>query len=138
MWFEGLDDLENARKYGYPIEDVPPPTVDAGGETIKSDNLPADIQNVDDNILQKVIRDEKNGKVFRITRMELDFYRHYGIPLPTVHYSVRLARLRKKIGSVVARYFQRACDKCKKEIESTHDPALGETVFCEQCYYGSL
>ena len=138
MSFEGFDDIENARKYGYPIETVPPPVVDAGSETIKSDDLPADIKDVDDSILQKVIRDEKNGKVYRITRMELDFYRRYGIPLPTEHYTIRLARLRKKIGLVVARYFQRACDKCRQEIESTHDPALGETVFCEQCYYGSL
>ena len=138
MSFKGFDDIENARKYGYPIEEIPEPISDVAGEIIKSKDLPPDIKNVDDGILEKIVIDEKNNKKYRIIASELAFYRRFNIPLPTEHYAARLAKLRKKIGSVVFKYYPRACDKCKKEIESTHDPALGETVFCEQCYYGSL
>jgi hypothetical protein len=64
--------------------------------TIKGKDLPISINEVGDDILQKVILCEETGKPFRIIQQELDFYRKHNIPLPTRHQDVRTAILRKK------------------------------------------
>ena len=66
-------------------------------DIINTKNVPIDIKDVDDSILQKAIICEKTGKPFRIIKAELDFYRKNNLPIPTVHPNERiLARLRKR------------------------------------------
>ena len=130
----GYDNLEIAKKYGYKIEEVPENLYDIKEGVIDSQDVPADIKDVGDDILSKVIFDRKNNKKFRYTKMELDFYRRNNLPLPLEHYSVRLANLRKKFGSIVLNFYERNCDKCKKAIESTYTPEDERIVYCEECY----
>lgn len=138
MSFEGFDDIENAKRYGYPVEEVGEPISETQGDIIKASDLPNDIKDVHDDILQKIILDEKNNKKFRIVASELDFYRRFNIPLPTEHYSARLATLRKKIGSIVVQYYARTCDKCGKDIQAVYPPGDPRIVYCEEDYYNSL
>ena len=44
--------------------------------------IPDDITNVEDDILQKILKCEVTGKAYRIIPAELSFYRHTGLPIP--------------------------------------------------------
>jgi len=64
---------------------------------VNAKDLPDSIAQVDDSILEKIIVCESSGRVFRIIKPELEFYRKMGLPLPRRHPSVRyVERLNKK------------------------------------------
>src|SRR5262249_29206009 len=52
-------------------------------------SLPKNIKEVTDDILNDVIECQESGKLFKIQKMELAFYRKMKIPLPKVHPDVR-------------------------------------------------
>lgn len=83
--------------YGYHRSNYQAPIPQAD-YIIEWSELPTDISLVSDDILQKSIRCEVTGKLFRLQKMELEFYRKHNIPLPRRHpdqrYLERLA-LRK-------------------------------------------
>jgi len=132
--YAGYDDLEVAKRYGYRIEAIPETLYAVEGEVIDAQNLPKDIREVKDDILDKVIFDGKNNKKFRYIKSELDFYRKHGIPLPLEHYSARLAEKRKRFGSIALEFHERKCPKCGKMMQSSYAPDRPEIVYCEQCY----
>ena len=70
-------------EFGYQRSDYQAPAPVAEN-IISADELP-DIDTVWDDILQKAIRCEATGKLFRLQRMELEFYRKHNIPLPRRH-----------------------------------------------------
>ncbi len=83
--YQGYDDLEEARSYGYRTEDIPEDMQTTGdAEIIPSSALPSDIKDTDDAITDKVILDEASHKKFRIIAYELAFYRKHNLPLPRV------------------------------------------------------
>jgi hypothetical protein len=55
-------------------------------ETLKSDS----------DIMKVAIKCEVSGKLFRIIKSELEFYRKYGLPLPRKHPDVRHMERMKK------------------------------------------
>jgi hypothetical protein len=134
--YGGYDDLEIAKKYGYKIEEVEEPNPDTQNE-INIDEIPDDIKDVTDDILTKVIIDEKNNKKFKYTKEELEFHRKYNLALPTEHYSAILARKRIALGPIDFNPKYRNCAKCNEKTQVTfpeNHPDAPLKVYCEKCY----
>ena len=101
---------------------------------IKAQDVPKDIKDVDDSILQKAIICEKTGKPFKIIKAELDFYRKHNLPIPIIHPNERiLARLRERNPS---RLWKMNCKKCNNEMFTAYPSEKQKEykIYCEECY----
>ncbi|MCH7883426.1 hypothetical protein IIA95_03360 [Patescibacteria group bacterium] len=132
--FIGYDNLEEAEKYGYRIEEIPETIEEVNGEVIDSNDLPVDIRDVTSDILNKIIFDKKNDKKFRIIKPELDFYKAHTVPLPRENPITRIEKMRKKYGSIRITFHERTCSKCGKKFETVYSPDDPKIVYCERCY----
>jgi len=101
-------------------------------EILNIDQLPQIINEVKDDILNKAIRCEITSRPFKIILSELSFLRRMGLPLPTIHPSVRMEN-RWKISPVGKKYMT-TCAKCDKKIESLFNPKEEFILYCEDCY----
>ncbi len=117
--------------------------------TISVGELPDNIKDVSDLILNEVIACEHEGKcnelcatAFRLTQNELQFYRTFNLPLPRLCPSCRhFSRVKLKNP---LRLWQRSCmcnnsshdhdEVCPNEFETSYAPDRPEKVFCESCY----
>lgn len=122
---------DEALKQGFTWSDYEKPLVEVS-QSIEADEVPDNIEDVDDDILQKAINCEETGRPFVITSPELRFYKKNNIPLPSKHpdvrYDERIA-LRKP-----RKLWKRKCDKCGVEITSVFEKDAPEKVYCEKCY----
>ncbi len=129
--------------------------------TVKAENLPDHIKDVDDSILKAIIGCAHEGKcnqqcttAFKIIPQELQFYRKMNLPLPRLcpncrHYERLKQRNPLKIWH---RKCQCAGEKsengiyqnttshfhgtnhCPNEFETSYAPERPEIVYCESCY----
>ncbi len=109
--------------------------------TMKNEDIPSNIKDVGDAILNEVIECAHAGKcahgctsAFKITQAELGFYRGNAIPLPAMCPNCRCySRLEKKNP---LKLFHRKCmrEGCLNEFETTYPPENPETIYCEECY----
>lgn len=109
--------------------------------TIPTDAIPDNIKDVPDTITGEVLGCSHHGDcqhqctiAFRITEMELSFYRANTIPLPTECPNCRhYARLAKRNA---LQTWHRACQNagCPNEFETTYSPDRKEIIYCETCY----
>jgi hypothetical protein len=91
-----------------------------------------DIKDVTDEILSQVLKCEQTGKFFKIQPQELDIYRQLSIPVP--HRSPQQRHLDRLHLRNPRQLWDRNCDKCQKNIQSSYSPERPEKVYCEQCY----
>lgn len=125
---------EQALSKGYKWDEYEPPV--EATETISASELPNNIKDVDDSILDKAIKCEISGKPFKIIAQELKFYRQNNLPLPRLHWFERYkARLAKRNPRT---FFDRTCDNCQKPIKTSYSPDRDIKVFCEECYLGRV
>ena len=103
--------------------------------TIKGEDLPQTISEIDDSILDKVIECEISGKPFRIVEQELSFYKRFDLPLPSLcpeeRHNERL-RFRNPM-----RLNKRMCFYGDKEIITTYLPESEDgpkKVVCTEHY----
>ncbi len=94
--------------------------------------LPDRIQDTSQEILTSPIRCLRSGRVFRMIKQEVDFYKAHAIPLPRLHPTERHkdrfnAHNPEKI-------WNRQCAKCSKDIQTTYPPDSSAKVYCESCY----
>ena len=98
--------------------------------------IPADIQDVQDDIVDHILLCERTGKPFKIIPQELRFYREHRLPLPRVCFDERhLERIRRRNPRHL---WSRKCQKCGKGIETTYPPERPEIVYCEACYLSEV
>ncbi len=116
--------------------------------------IPDDISEVGDNILEKVLKCEVSGRAYKIIPMELQFYRRMGLPIsrrsPLQRHKDRMARLLPR------RLYDRNCEcagpksgkgeykntishfhgasPCLNKIKTPYAPDRPEIVYCESCY----
>ena len=128
---------------------------------IKSENIPDHIKDVDDNIVNKVIECQHQGKcneqcttAFKIIKPELKFYRKMNLPLPRLcpncrhyqrikqrnplklwHRQCQCAGVQSdnKIYQNTIKHFHEE-NHCPNEFETTYSPDRKEIVYCEKCY----
>ncbi len=129
--------------------------------TIKAEDLPDDIKNVDNNIINEVIECAHNREcdhscigAFKIIPQELEFYKSFGIPLPRLCHNCRhYERIRSRNSM---KLWHRSCQcgglqsankiytntvshshgsaPCPNEFQTSYDPSRPEIVYCEECY----
>jgi hypothetical protein len=102
--------------------------------TKKADELPDDIKDVNDSILDETIECAITKKTFKITPFELQFYRHMNIPIPRIHQDERYKR--RLLLKNPMELWHRKCMNvgCNNEFETSYAPDRLEIVYCEKCY----
>lgn len=109
--------------------EAPIPTVK---KVLTSIDLPLDIKDVTDEILDFAITCSVTNRLFRITKHELLYYRTHTIPLPRLHPDQRHTdrmNLRPP-----RKLYTRSCAECQIEIITPYSKERTEKVLCEQCY----
>jgi hypothetical protein len=127
---------EEAQKQGYKWFE---PKAKNYNITLKAENVPDSIGQLDEQILKEVIGCAHQGKcdhqcteAFKITESDLNFYKHMGISVPKLCPNCRhFARLTQRNP---IKLWDRSCAKCEKEIKTSHAPERPEIVYCKQCY----
>jgi hypothetical protein len=102
--------------------------------TKKASDLPDDIKDVDDSILDEVIECAQSGRAFKITPYELQFYRRMDVPIPRLHPDERYKN-RLKLRNPL-KLWHRKCMKedCNNEFETPYSPDRPEIIYCDSCY----
>ena len=102
--------------------------------TLKAKDIPDNIKDINESILNEVIECEVSKRAFKITPFELQFYKRMNIPIPHLHpderYKERLSLRNPMI------LYHRSCMKegCTNQFETTYAPSRPEIVYCEGCY----
>jgi hypothetical protein len=109
---------------------------------INASELPDSINDVEDNIVSKLIACNKCERAYRIIKSELDFLKAEKLPLPRLCVDCRyLERVSQRHYPFL---FHRKCmcdkenhnhnGKCLNEFETSYAPDKPEIVYCEKCY----
>jgi len=99
-------------------------------------NVPKNIFEVDNKIIEEVLSCKVCGKNYKITQSELKFYRKYSLPIPL---NCPDCRYLSKLNSRPPRHLiERNCSGCNMKIESTYTPELYTNVLCEKCYLDKI
>lgn len=75
-------------------------------------------------------------KEFLIIKPEMDFYKRKKLPLPSKCSECRRARREGLRNKWVL--YDRQCDKCGVDLQSTYSGDSKYKVYCETCYWDSL
>ncbi len=142
---------EQAVKQGFRWKDVSPAEYKT---TMDARNIPDNIRDVTEKILQEIIKCEICGRAYRIINLELQFLRKVGIPCPRTcidcRHDTRISQRNKAL------FYHRVCacigmksengvyqnttehfhsnEPCPNEFETSYSPDRPEIVYCEQCY----
>ncbi len=112
-------------------------------ETLKQEDIPENINDVNDSILNEVLACMNCNRNYKIIQNELNFYRKMKIPIPRrCFYCRHDARLKRRNPF---RLWHRACmcekknhfhgtGKCETEFETSYAPDRSEIIYCEKCY----
>ena len=109
--------------------------------TLKPEDLPETITEVDDTILNEVIEcAEKDNPdsvgAFRIAQNELNFYRKMDLPLPRACFNIRHFRRMDKRPKLALK--KRYCKKCGIEVETVYTEEYAPIIYCEKCYQNEV
>ncbi len=124
-----------AKRQGIPWYDEPASDIPTNMRLRRAPGeVPADIKDVTDEILNEAIVCEASGKPFRITKNELEFYRRMNLPLPTKHPWERMQERAKWEHRVWLYPF--TCPKCGEQSSSvyTEEEQKQYRIYCEKCY----
>lgn len=122
---------EQALAKGYTWDDavLSPPTV---AKIIDAEQLPDDIRDIPDDILNWAVRCEQSQRPFKITPQELRFYREQSLPIPRRSPDQRhIDRFQQRNPRI---FWDRLCASCQKPIATSYSPDRPEKVVCEECY----
>ena len=102
-------------------------------EGMRTSDLPDSINDVSDDICTKALICPETGWRFNIAVNELSFYKQNNIPLPRLHFDVRIKDNMKF--TTVLQAYKYNCFYCKKEINAYYPHAWKyEKIACEECY----
>jgi hypothetical protein len=118
MQIEGTNLYNYKNNTEYNIEVITPPDL---------------IQDVDNSILNKAIKCETTGKLFKLIKMELDFYKRFNLPVPN---KSPFVRHNERLGFIAnhLKLIKRQCRKCNNNIQSVYSTEEFPIVYCEKCY----
>lgn len=129
---------EEALKKGYPWKELDTKNFEI---TINAENIPDNIDEVDDTILKEVLGCAHKGTcnqqcntAFRLTDYELKFYKKHNIPLPILCPNCRHYERYKVMPPL--KLWHKKCMKegCNNEFETSYAPDRTEIIYCERCY----
>ncbi len=126
---------EQVLKNGWQWYDEPKIPIDLKGlGLIQIKDLPKDIKDVKDDILNKAILCEATNKPFRLIESELKFYREHNLPIPTKHpYQRMIDRFKKRNPT---KLWEDTCDKCGQKMFTSYPPRKQKKlkIYCHKCY----
>lgn len=98
--------------------------------------IPENIEDVPDDICEKILLCEVTFRPYKIIPQELRFYRKMKLPIPRKcpdqrHFERLAMRNPRKLWS-------RTCGKCEKTIRTSYSPERSEIVYCESCYLSAV
>ena len=95
--------------------------------------IPDDIEDVEDDILEQILKCEVSGKAYRIIPLELVFYRRFELPVPR---RAPFERHRHRLGFVSnhRQSYIRKCSKCFQDTASVYLKSEFSRIYCEKCY----
>jgi hypothetical protein len=117
---------------------------------IKNEDIPDDINDVNEDIIGKVIECQSNSdaqegrssdqdasgctEAFKIIEAEYSFYKRMNLPLPRYCPNCRHYNRLKQRNPL--KLWHRTCmkEKCTNEFETSYAPERPEIVYCEECY----
>jgi len=147
---------EEVQKLGWKWKEKVPGTF--GKETIKPEQIPDNVRDVADSIVNEILVCTKCKKNFNVIKPELDLYRRENIPIPRLCSDCRYKR---RIGLRPPReLWHRICackglsaasnarqvtyrntvahfhggEPCPNEFETPYAPERPEIIYCEPCY----
>jgi len=125
---------DEALKKGYNWSDYvnPSPKADKVISAAEMKVIPGDINEIPDEIINWALTCEITGKLYKIQKNELKFYKGNGIPIPKRHPDQRHKDRMTLINP--RKLWDRKCSKCGVEIQTSYSPERPETVYCEACY----
>lgn len=131
---------EEAVKKGYKWQDNIQKTT--GKETLKPDQIPQSIHDVDESILNEVLVCTSCDRNYKLVPNELIFYKKMEIPIPRRCFFCRhndRMKLRQPF-----KLWKQSCmcnkenhehkGKCSTEFETTYSPERPEIVYCHTCF----
>lgn len=94
--------------------------------------IPDDIKDVTDEILNEVLECPGCGKNYKILDQELRFLRQQNIPIlgQCAYCRIKQRELLRNNREL----FNRTCAKCGVGFKTTYAPDRPETIYCEKCY----
>jgi len=116
---------------------------------ILSSELPEKISDTDDSIVSKVIECQDAQKcahrcvgAFKITQMELQFYKRFNIPLPRICPNCRFYTRMQKLNQIMLRDGVCMCrnnshghtNRCSRKFKTNYASNNPQILFCEECY----
>ncbi len=94
--------------------------------------VPDHIKDITDDIVKEILKCKACGKNYQIIAKELKFLKRFNLPIPL---NCPLCRDRARIKQLnPMQMYNRKCDKCAKDIETSYAPDRPEIVYCESCY----
>lgn len=95
-------------------------------------DIPDTIAATPDEITNEVLACNTCKKNFRVIPQEVALYKQLGLPIAKQCFDCQLAATRTMRNP--RKLFDRKCDNCKKDLQSTYDPKRPEKIYCEECY----
>jgi hypothetical protein len=108
-------------------------TSTSGKETVDMKNLPDNIDEVNDKIIEEILICSC-GRNYKIVPYELGLYRKLRLPIPRECPNCRHEKRNKIAG--IRKLWHRHCMKegCPNEFETSYAPDRPEIIYCEKCY----
>ena len=101
-------------------------------KVVDAQQLPTSINNVPDDILNWAIKCKQTGRLFKLIKQELDFYRRMQLPVPHLHPDERhKRRLNMKNPREL---IERSCSHCDLNLYTTYSSQNREKVLCNNCH----
>jgi uncharacterized protein YbaR (Trm112 family) len=102
--------------------------------TLQNSDLPENIENIQDDILNEIINCKTCNRAYRIIERELQFYKQMNIPLPRNCHDCRFIERFKSINKPV--FVERKCRKsgCNTLFKTNYPENSPDIVYCEKCY----
>lgn len=142
----GAGKLDEAKKYGYRfiqnnVADIESNLGQGDQIFVENIDLPDNIRDVDENILGKIVIDQKNSKQFKYVAQEFVYHKKYNLALPREHPAFRRQKIMSSVLSLgfwIYDDYERKCSRCQKEIISVHKSDFAGLVLCFDCYENQL
>lgn len=122
-----------ARGFPWSAYQSPPPQV---RRSLTAEELPDALAEISDEILQWAILCGETGRPFKIISQELEFYRRFGVPLPTEHPDVRHERRNHRRQAQELR--QSNCSSCQVPFLTPYPAEDSDKLLCSECYAAAL
>jgi len=94
--------------------------------------VPDALSDLQDTVTEEMLACETCKRNYKIIPQELKLLRQINVPPPRECF---LCRNQKRFAQRNPRtLYDRKCDKCSKDIQTTYAPDRPEKVYCEECY----